>query len=184
MSDRDDYETNEMTMPSELVDAMLSISEMTDNIVRAIPESEFRSKYLPMFVSTEKNVDLSPWLDISGTAYESVNVIKNNEVIFIVPPLVKRHPTLINVDSRVSANTIANEARQYQDRHPSLGVKYLVDNLGSKVVKEGVNIDEIRQWNAILEYYGYPQIGNVKAAGEIKADAPQPQLDEDDFEEM
>ena len=69
----DKYETNETTMPAELVDAMLSIGEMTDGIVRAIPEADFRNKYLPMFTSTAKNVDLSPWLDISGTAYESVN---------------------------------------------------------------------------------------------------------------
>lgn len=177
------YEVNETTMPQELLDSMLSIQEMTDDIVRAIPEHEFRQKYLPMFVSEEKDVDLSPWLDVSGTAYESVNVVKNNAVIFVVPPLIKRHPTLVNVQSHKSAHTIVNEARQYHDRHPAQGLRHLVENLGNKVVKEGVDMESVKQWNAILEYYGYEPIGNLKADNAIEE--PQlPEFKDDDFEEM
>ena len=178
------YETNDVTMPQDLVDAMVSIGEMTDDIVRAIPEYEFRKNYLPMFVSTDKNVDLSPWLDIAGNHYESVNVVKDRRVIFVVPPLIKRHPTLVNADPRTSAGTIANEARQHQDRHPSLGVKYLVDHLGEKVVKDGVNLDEVRQWNEILKYYGYPLIGNLEPTESIAPTEPELELEEDDVEEM
>ena len=177
-----EYETNETTMPAELVDAMLSIGEMTDGIVRAIPEADFRNKYLPMFTSTAKNVDLSPWLDISGTAYESVNVVKNGQVIFVVPPLVKRHPTLINVQSHKSSHTIMIEARQYHDRHPALGQRHIIDNLGEKIVKEGVDLDEVRQWNAILEYYGFEPIGGLKSE---KIEEPKAaEFKDDDFEEM
>ena len=178
------YVTNDVTMPEELVEAMVSIGEMTDDIVRAIDEVKFRTVYLPMFVSTEKDVDLSPWLDVCGNHYESVNVVKDKRVIFVVPPLIKRHPTLVNTDPRSSAPTIANEARQYQDRHPSLGVKFLVENLGDKVVREGVSVEEVRQWNAILEYYGYPLIGNLKPDTDKFPTETQVTLTDDDFEEM
>jgi len=183
MSDKE-YEVNDITMPQDLVDAMVSIGEMTDDIVRAIPETEFRRKYLPMFVSTEKDVDLSPWLDVAGSAYESVNVVKDKRVLFVVPPLIKRHPTLINADPRNSAGTISNEARQHQDRHPSLGVKFLVDNLGGKVVKEGVSVEEVRQWNEILKYYGYPLIAGLEPKTDLEPAKPEMELGEDDFEEM
>lgn len=153
---------DDLTMPQELVDAMTSIGEMTDDIVRAIPEPEFRKKYLPIFTSTASDVDLSPWLDISGTAYESVNVVKDGRVLFVVPPLVKRHPTLVNVDSRYSAATIAAEARQYESRHPNQGTQHLVRHLSVKVVKDGVNLEEVAQWNEILAYYGQPTIGDLK----------------------
>jgi hypothetical protein len=176
------YITNDFTMPEELVNAMLSIADMTNDIVRAIPEELFRTRYLPMFVSTELNVDMSPWLDICGTAYEPVNVVKSGAVLFVVPPLVKRHPTIINVDSRFSAATIVAEARQYQERHPTLGVNHIVDNLSKKVLKEGVNMEDVARWNTILRYYGYPTIGNLTLPDDIKSSPPMV-LDDDDFEE-
>lgn len=177
------YVVDDLAMPEELLDAMLSIKEMTDSIVRAIPEDVFRRKYLPMFMSTEKKVDMSPWLDICGTAYEPVNVIKGGRVIFVIPPLVKRHPTIINVDSRFSAPTIIKEAQQYQERHPKLGVAHLVKHLSTKVFTEGVNLEEVAQWNTVLTYYGYPTIGDIAPAGS-EDDTPQhTELDDDDFEE-
>ena len=178
----EDYEQNDHTMPTELVEAMLSISDMTDNIVRAVPEHTFRTKYLPLFVNTTGKVDLSKWLDVSGTAYESVNVVKDGRVLFVVPPLVKRHPTLINVDSRFSASTIVAESIQHHSRHPALGMSHLMNNLGGKVLKEGVNLEEVKQWNMILQYYGYPIIGGAKVEPNTLSPA-QAEFDDDDFEE-
>lgn len=183
MSSKKDLVVDELTMPQELVDAMVSIGEMTDDIVRAIPEPEFRKKYLPIFTSTDKNVDVSPWLDISGTSYESVNVVKDGRVLFVVPPLIKRHPTLVNVDSRFSAATIAAEARQYESRHPNQGINHLVKNLGTKVIQDGVNLEEVAQWNEILTYYGLPTLGNIVAETGEQVIPNVVEFDSDDFEE-
>lgn len=186
---KEELEINDTTMPEELVDSMLQLQQYDSETARVVSEHDFRNKYLELLTNTAGKVDLTPWLQVCGTAYEPVNIVKDGKTIFTVPPLLQRHPTLSRVDSRFSSTTIVAEARGHASRLPHLGFQHLVNNMSEKVILDGVDYGYVKQWNEILAYYGKPVIEvpqNLLPADEQKAlGAPvdETTFGDDDFEE-
>lgn len=185
---KEELEINDTTMPEELVDSMLLLQQYDSETARVVSDADFRNKYLPILTDTSGKVDLSPWMAVCGTAYEPVNIVKDGRVLFTVPPMLQRHPTLSRVDSRFSSPTIVAEARGHASRLPHLGFHHLVKNMSEKMILDGPEYTYLKQWNEILAYYGketihVPENLLPQSAPALNAPVATEAFGDDDFEE-
>src|SRR5690606_789569 len=82
----------------------IDMEEMFEELARVskadrprLPEAVFVRSLLPLLINSEghRKVDLSVWSDIAGNPHREIDVIgANNEVLFSVPPLLQRLPTI------------------------------------------------------------------------------------------
>lgn len=184
--EKKDLVIDDYLMPEELVDSMLAINEFDEN-VRAIDEHTFRTRFLELLTNTESPQPTIGWLQIARSPYNPVNVVKDGKLLFTVPPLVRTHPTNINVDSFTNCNVIAVEYKQYLRQHPNVGMNYISQAMAGKLQLSGPDYDYVASWNKVLEYYGKPLIPLPTSFKEKEAvdDTNQPEtvFDDDEFEE-
>lgn len=151
----------EMGMTQDLIDSMKSITEMTEDAIRQMPEHIFRTTYLPLLLGEIADGNMRLWADAAGGAYNEVEIVKDGKVIFTVPPLMRRHPTRVKHKQEDSIATIAGEAQLHMNNHPLMGQRMLVNKISKKNILQGYDEKSVAQFNAILKYYDRPLIGDV-----------------------
>lgn len=161
----------QITTP-EVLEAMDFLINAQDTDVPRLPESVFVGKYLPILADTQSGkADLSQWLDVCGNGYRPVDVVRGDEVLFRVPPILKRYPTT-GMRRGMSIGEIMAQAQAHSTLAPRLGANYLDQKLGEKVEHLSPELQELAVWNGILERYGYPVI---KTTAPVAAEAEKPQ---------
>lgn len=166
-------------------EALEILSKMEEKAV--ISEDIFVKRYLPMFASKDKNVDLTPWLDVAGNAYRYVDVRSGDEVLFTVPPLLKRSPTNVTRRPRDSMIEFMSLVEKKMAINPHLGRSFMDAELDHRVARLGIDLDETEQWNKIFERYGIEPIVELSEDQVSKASAGEGQdkgLFSDGYEEL
>jgi len=170
--------------PQELLDAMVALSEVDEASSIRMDVAVFKREFLPLFLSTDDNVSMAPWIQYCNNPYVSVDVYAGNELVFTIPPIFNRHPTLVKGASSNSAALISAEARSRATQHPKLGERYLLENMSRKIQKLEIDMDSVRQFDKMLAYFGEPTLFN-KSTPLTPPPGMQPTetFDDDDFEE-
>lgn len=183
---KEDLVIDDFLMPEELVDSLIAINGY-DEHNRAIDEHTFRTRFLDLLTNTESTQPTIAWMQVAKGPYNPVNVVKDGKLLFTVPPLIRTHPTNINVDGHTNCNVIAVEYKQYLQQHPNMGMSYINEALSTKLKLAGPDYEYIAQWNKILEYYGKPLIPlpDSFTPDSEKEEPKQPEtvFDDDDYEE-
>lgn len=173
------------------VEALDTLSKMESKA--AVPESVFVKEYLPLFAGESKNaeVDISKWLDVAGNAYRSVDVIKDNEVLFTVPPLLKRSPTNVKRRPQDSIYELVDLVQKKTAVHPQIGRSFMNSQLDARISRLSSDPSEVATWNDIFKRYGYEPINDQIVAetdndGKVTASSSQSASDlfDDGHEEL
>ena len=120
-----------------------------------ISEELFVSRYLPLLASRQTGVDVTPWLQVAGNAYRSVEVVKDGKVLFTVPPLLRQIPTKIHRRGAESVLEIVETSRLHAAQHPRVGQYYLEQHLQGAVDPEPPEESALKEWYNVLKGYGY-----------------------------
>lgn len=156
----------------EVLEAMDFLINAQDTDVPRLPESVFVGKYLPILADTQSGkADISQWLDVCGNGYRPVDVVRGDQVLFRVPPILKRYPTP-GMRRGLSIGEIMAQAQAHSSLAPRLGANYLEQKLHEKVEHLTPEVQELAVWNDILRRYGYPVI---EAAVQIPSEAEKSQ---------
>lgn len=145
-----------------------------DNVRPSIDEPTFVKAWLPHFhMGNEGNEDRDPsvtltWINaVAGSAYHSVDVLRNGEVIYRVPPVSGRLKIIGGKDRQVSVGMLNKEMENMLTRVPharEAQVNYLLSQIFA--LKDERNTDTVTELNLkclftldeIFRYYGYPTI--------------------------
>lgn len=156
-----------------------------ENINRPkITEYEFTQHLLPLLYDrTTGENDLSVWMNIAGHAHRSIDVTGHDgSVIFTVPPILARTPTIAARPDRdpdePSVNEIAyNYGAMLGTVHEGQAVAYLDHALRKHIVDSGTDdiAGHLREWVRIYTRYKLPLSNlfgfEVENPNEGKADA-------------
>ena len=110
------------------------------------------------------------WIrDVSGSAQSPVYVLRNGEVIYVIPPMMDQLAAISGADRNMSIGETFREASLMKQRIPSRSVQMvqdrrIVDAMGDfKEDRQGlitnkVNYKYLFVMDEIFTYYGYPSI--------------------------
>lgn len=160
-----------------MVDSVV-IKEAMNNIVSEsgtfkpkIGLKQFVEEYLPDLANPglDDSLLLAKWLYISKGPYNEVNVINDDgSVAFTVPPLWVRIDVRKVNDARLSFNEVMSKVTQKTNVAPNLGKRYFQKCLPEMLPTSSSGNKYIKQWNAILESYGYSPIVTTESDSETK----------------
>lgn len=159
----------------ESLNGMDQLAEISKNDVARLPESLFINKLLPILTNTEGHQDITVWHDIAGTTLRAIDVYHDNtkEVLFRVPPLARQVDPKATGRGMHSAYQVISTAKQKHEVLPALGDQHIKSTLVSALKRTPVHVEDAKQWNAILERYGYsPLFDNP-------TDTEQPTVEDD-----
>lgn len=145
-------------LPDDVLSTMRHIADTDAMPKPRISERLFKDKYLPIFLDTSGHADVSRWLDVAFTVYNEVDVYAEGKWVFRVPALVNTMPTYTKFDSKQSTSQIVNEANLHAARMPITGVTYLIRAMDSKITPLSIDMEGVRMWNEIMNYYGLKRI--------------------------
>lgn len=128
--------------------------------VKKIPEPVFKEIFLPYFTGektpTRDSDAMAHWVGLVGSATDPADVVNmKGETIFRVPPLIDT--SLIKTTDRRGSNNFATIFTVYEDQskvHPSLGNRWLAEELANKAVESDSGEETSYSWKPVLEYYG------------------------------
>lgn len=147
----------ENTVDEKVLGAMQAISSLGEEDVPRISEDLFVGRYLPVLagkVDSEKT-PLLFWLEVAGSPYAPVDVMKGNEVLFRVPPLLKAGVTTLNARPGQGLDDVMLTAERKGMVHPKMGINYLDQELSRRQTAPLSATQEQERWRAILVRYGY-----------------------------
>lgn len=136
------------------------ILDLAKTEIPTIREEVFVNNYLPLLASKEVGVDLTPWLEVCGHFYRPVDVVKDGEVLYRVPALLKQTPVNSPVGPRDSVDERIKTSRLKARVHPRLGKTYFEQELGKLVGSNAPDMESLSVWNGILSRYGYEPLTN------------------------
>lgn len=180
---------------SEIVADMRRV-EATDK--PKITEEAFVKHLLPLLVNRDRvpDLDVTVWLDIAGNPHRPIDVAKRDgEVLFTIPPLIARTPTLAPSKEYRGAEGLneimAVYAAKQTTEHPAAADVFLEHALRNQVLSADQQqlLDFLRQWVFIYRRYDIPLeplLGPYAATAAATQDAaaPAPKADIDDFEDL
>lgn len=161
----------------------------------SIQEDRFVREFLPMFANRDGNkVNLHAWLDIAGHPHLPVAVMRGQQMVCMVPPLL-RDAGMVAGDRSKGQSIYENiiTAEKKRTILPALGEAHLRETIIDRVKHEMASLNYAKAWNQIFKAYGFPEIelpDEAKAVideTEVKAAAAAPidPNDEiDDFREL
>lgn len=169
------------------VAALDELERLINESVPRLNEDVFLRQYLPLFASQETDVDLSSWLDVCGNAYMPVDIVRDGEVVYRIPPLVKQMP--IEAGRRRGEDSIfevLETAAKKSMINPHLGQAYLDNELDRRIVRLSITPDEVQFWNDLFTRNGYPPlVENLPEHFQVEANAGSAgDLFADGFEEL
>lgn len=166
-------------------EALELLSAMEDKAV--VSEDIFVKRYLPMFANKQEGVDLTSWLDVAGNAYRYVDVRRGDEVLFTVPPLLKRSVTNVTRRPRDSIIEFMSLVEKKTAVNPHLGRSYMNAELDHRIARLGIDPSEISVWNSIFERYDIEPIAEVPTEAGLQDNDGETQdrgLFSDGYEEL
>jgi hypothetical protein len=127
-------------------------------------EEDFINILLPRIVNkdNEKNIDMTIWLTIAGNAHRSINVIdRSNTVLFKVPPLLARVPTVMPTGdrNRVDINSLVHHYGALRAvEHPATADAWFATAMKDSVlsIDEVANINNLKALVIIYARYNIP----------------------------
>lgn len=133
----------------------------------AVSESVFTERYLPVFAGVSEGSDkIDSWLDIAGNVYRSVDIMRDGEVVFTVPPLVRRiHPSTLRRRGGSMTDAMEMILKKTQQA-PRAGQAYAAREVEERVQATTIEKDPIGVWNEIFVYYGYGPIVDEETVAE------------------
>lgn len=145
----------------EALDEIAALADMRPRI----SEELFVSRYLPILGSRQPNTDITPWLEVAGNAYRAVDVVKDGNVLFTVPPIFRQIPTKIHRRGSESVLEIVETSKLHAAQHPRVGQHYLDQHLSSSVERVDPETEQLEKWKEVLKRYGYDTQDQPTALG-------------------
>lgn len=156
-------------------------------------ESDFARYYVfGLHNRTDYPEQFQAWLDVASTVNHSVDVVRDNEVLFTVPPLLMPYPTEVEYDSARALTNIVDRALGNGAINPALVEKSLRQELGAHLKHtiqgdEGIALlaEHISAWDEIFARYGlpmrYPEVTEKirKLTATISGKTPEEAKEED-----
>lgn len=166
--------------------------------IPTIPEEVFVRSWLPFFYNEQKpegydedviqryrlnseGVDsvVQAWINaVAGNTYTPVDVVRNGEVIYTIPPVIDKLVAIGGKDRKKSVAQLYKDAKQMIDRIPSASVmnaqfNHMVDSINDYVperrneIINRINYKYLFVMDEIFTYYGYdsiltPEIMSIK----------------------
>lgn len=162
----------------EFINNLLEVIEVP---VKKIPEPVFKEIFWPYFTGERKADANSPaishWIGLVGSASAEAEVvdIKGN-VLFKVPPMYDsdRLDTLTQTKGTSNFAAIFENAVGQARVHPSMGQKYLAEELSKKLLDRLPENPNGHSWRPVFEHYGL-----IKKAEAVAANTAAKQNDDD-----
>lgn len=143
--------------PSQIQGILSDINTSMPEVIAHIPESEFKSNYLPLltniFGADPSRLDLRPWIARVGGHNRQAHIVSdsNHEVIlFTTPPYYPRitvYPSAVPVDEVTKA-----KRNEKVDPNAHLKATNRIFNDQSKLVIHDTNVRS--RWDEIFARYG------------------------------
>lgn len=127
-----------------------------------LPEALFVRDLLPMLVNRDQipDLDLTVWLDIAGNPHRAIDVVDaKNEVLFTVPPILSRLPS-IHRGLDENSTSVSEIAYIYGEKakaeHPAAADAWFEHALRKQNIPamESQVLEYLRQWVKIYTRYG------------------------------
>lgn len=145
----------EMRRRDSLLRAASSLMELD---IPQLQEDVFVSRFLPWFADPPADMDLGPWLDVARNPQMPVHIVKDNQILFTVPPLLRDVPFAEAKGPQDSIFEIMALFKKKLDLSPVFGENYLNNELSAKLPGVKPTLDVLHTWNEIFTRYGYPTI--------------------------
>lgn len=121
-----------------------------------LPLHVFDQYFAPYFfgqkpLSPDSDI-FSTWVGIAGSPMAPVEIIDNNKVVFVVPPLYDTEA--INLMKNNNMTMVMSEYSQHSNSLPAVAMKFVENTLlpqADKVTKD--TKPNIEQWAAVAEHY-------------------------------
>lgn len=131
-----------------------------------LPLHVFDQYFAPYFfgqkpLSPDSDI-FSTWVGIAGSPMAPVEIIDNNKVVFVVPPLYDTEA--INLMKNNNMTMVMSEYSQHSNSLPAVAMKFVENTLlpqADKVTKD--TKPNIEQWAAVAEHYKPAEV-KAKAA--------------------
>lgn len=150
------------------------IERATESETRRISEAAFKEMFLPMFLNQDSNphnMVLMKWAQYVGSIFHKAYVVdEKNNVLFTVPPVVKR-------DAIVELGKTDNDGRPMQNVAHMIATYNQMTNIGPSAAENYLNeqltrrlsimkgnqdyLDDLATWNEIFKRYGVTPIKEV-----------------------
>lgn len=163
-----------------------------------LEEREFLEHYWPIIA----NIDgagkyIGNWLtNVDRTMCQEVDILRNGELLYVLPPLLFTYPTEHTYDSSRSLSTISSNADGTRSVSPIAAERYLTETLAKhleSVLESDVGVRTrnayMRRWDEIWVRYGLPPrfgkyLGDdaVVVETETKPEVEQPAFE--DYDEL
>ena len=127
-----------------------------------IQESQFISEFLPMFTADPRKVDgkifVNAWINISNSPLAEVDVLRGNELLFTVPPLLHAPDSLLEVLDKSQAYQNISQAALKYNVMPKLGEAHMKRWMDGTIPKQEIAFEHVHRWNEIFKRYNLPTI--------------------------
>lgn len=153
MAEYDEYTKSQLLDP-ELEAAMKTL----DEDLGGLPKVEYHlfvKKYLPLLVQEPGTVNMDEWVSVAKTPYHPVEVVKNGEVLYTVPPLLRRQKPHTASSSERSMSNISILVEKQANIHAPAAMETLRRSLLARIDPEDINEEYVREWTRILIDHGY-----------------------------
>lgn len=128
----------------------------------SIQESQFIAEFLPMFSADPRNVEgkifVNAWINISNSPFAEVDVMRGNERLFTVPPILHTPESLLSVLDKSEAYKNITQAALKYNVMPKLGEAHMQRWMDGTIPKQEVAFEHVRRWNDIFKRYNLPTI--------------------------
>lgn len=137
------------------IDEVLSVLAEKDAPNR-LPLAVFR-KNLPNLVNGDKGSNVLEWRKIAGGFYREVEIVDNDgNIVYVIPPLMSKQPTIIPTQPNTAMENVILEVRRMNHMSPERGEQLLKEAFRRKF-GDGMKPNEeyINRWFSILKAEGY-----------------------------
>ena len=153
-----------------------------------LEESIFVKKYLPLLAAntSEVKAPVGLWLEVAGTAFQPVDIVKGKEILFTVPALLDSNSVKIQDQKDRRALTIPGmiaEAEMRTATVPQMGINFLNHHLSKLFEGRELHSEHLLAWQAIFKRYN---IKPFELPTELSGEAPSSsqEMTFDEFEDI
>lgn len=142
-----------------------SLSKIEEHHTTHLSEEVFRLVFLPMFAMQENvpaNATIQNWIAIAGSPFSTVKIVKDNKVIFEIPPIFSKESVAPSTKDRSSnIGDILSIADKLAARSPIEAQNFINNRLAK--TKEDIQrktdiLRHAKEWNVVFDYYGLPPL--------------------------
>ena len=153
-----------------------------------ISEAVFRHKWLPLFNATSHE-DLAPigdWVQqVALNPFREVDVIKDGEVVFVVPPMLNSQIDVFKDGTDIYLDTELDSIRREAAHFAIKGERQFEDKIIGNLKVDVEPSDYSQRMDKIFEYYGIPRAKRLEAPGTTSktsaADETMPEVSFEDY---